>query len=351
MSAEQLAGLDLERAFFPRGRFHELAWDYVPFDDLTGETAVDSRIDRTMRAEAGCVTVVAPSGGGKSAVIAASVARLATDFACVRIPVAAVGDVAGTPIDFGQHILRETVRQADAAITAHQAADLQRAAATRVTTRRAPRGLGARIRVAIPPFSMELAGDLKASAIDEERFANATDVIDGLNRLAGIFESRGGPPVLIFEDTDAWLGTPDGRQTAATADLFFAQSLGVLARDVEIRSIIATHSKYVDLDGYQAVRGRLLAEVPIPSLTDPGPAIAAILEKRIDVSEVDARLEDVFEEDALARLVAEYDHSNRNIRHVLQVCDIALEQAAPTYPERLTGDHLRGASVALTGRA
>lgn len=48
--------------------------------------------------------------------------------------------------------------------------------------------------------------------------------------------------------------------------------------------------------------------------------------------------------------MAEYDHSDRSIRHV-QVCDTALKHAAPTYPDHLTEDHLRGASVALTGHA
>jgi hypothetical protein len=37
-----------------------------------------------------------------------------------------------------------------------------------------------------------------------------------------------------------------------------------------------------------------------------------------------------------------------SIRHVLNVCDTALEPTAPTYPDRLTEDHLRGASVALS---
>ena len=46
MSVDQLASLDVERAFFPRGRFHELGIDYVPFDDLTANAILDSRIDR-----------------------------------------------------------------------------------------------------------------------------------------------------------------------------------------------------------------------------------------------------------------------------------------------------------------
>lgn len=348
MSAEYLSRLDAERAFFPRSRFHELSWDYVPFDDLTAGADVDGRIDRALRAEAGCVSVVAPSGGGKSAAIAAAVQRLEGDFPCIRIPVAAVGDVAGTPMAFGQHILSQVVRQADSLLAAHQRRDLSEAAADRVTTHRPPRGLGAKLRAAIPGLSLELAGDLKSSGLDTERVTNATEVMAGLSRLVSIFEVRGGPPILVFEDTDAWVGGPDEGEVAAAANAFFRHSLGVLIRDVEIRSIIATHTKYVEQHGYLAVRERLLAEIDIPELGDVRRAITRIIGRRIEVSEVEASVDDVFTEDALTRLVAEYDHSGRSIRRVLQVCDTALEQQAPSYPDRLTSDHLRGASVALT---
>lgn len=347
MSAERLAQLDAARAFFPRSRFHELWLDYVPFDELTG-TDVDHRIDRALRAEAGCVTVVAPSGGGKSAVIAAAVRRLQDDFPCVRIPVAAVGEVAATPVAFGQHILRETVRQAGALLAESQRRGLAQAAADRVTRRRQPRGLAGKVRAGTPGLSLELAGDLKSSALDTENLANASDVAAGLERLVGVFEARGGPPILVFEDTDAWLGAPDEGETATAANGFFRHSLGVLIRDVEIRSIIATHTRYVDQDGYRSVRERLLAEIEIPTLDEARDALVRILQRRIEVSDVDAAVSDVFTEDALTRLVAEYDHSQRSIRRVLQVCDTALEQQAPSYPDRLSADHLRGASVALS---
>jgi hypothetical protein len=351
MSSELLERLDGARAFHPRARFHELTLDYVPFDDLTATDGFDSQIDRALRTEAGCITVIGPSGAGKSAAIAATVTRLESEFPCLRIPVAAVGDVAGTPVAFGQHILRETVRQAGALFAAHQREALEAAAVERETKRGATRGLGAKLKAGIPGLSLDVAGDLKDSALDQETLANATDVLEGLHRLVGIFESRGGPPILIFEDTDAWLGTPEGQDTAQVANEFFGGTLGVLVREVEIRSIIATHSHYVELDGYQAIRGRLLAEVEIPPLLDAKAAIAAILQRRMTVSEIDGSVADVFPEDAIARLVAEYDHSNRSIRHVLQVCDTALGQSAPSYPDQLTEDHLRGASVGLTGHS
>lgn len=173
--------------------------------------------------------------------------------------------------------------------------------------------------------------------------------MQGLDRLVSVFTARGREPVLIFEDTDAWLLRTDGGHTADAANRFFADSLGVLVRDVDIRIVIATHPGYIKLDGYRSIRERLLTEVEIPSLDKPKDAITRILQKRIDVTGISAAVAEVFTDQGLARLVAEYDHSRHSIRHVLNVCDTALEQTAPTYPDGLTEDHLRGASVALNG--
>lgn len=349
MSGEILRRLDDGRAFWPRGRFHELALDYVPWDDLTGTESVDGRIDRALLSETGCVPVIGPSGAGKSAAIAAAAHRLSDTFTCLRIPVAAVGDVAGSPVALGQHILREAVQQAEVALASHQKMSLVAAAADKLIRRRPSRGFGAKLSAGIPGLSIELAGDLKDSGLDREDLVNATGVVQGLDRLVSVFTARGREPVLIFEDTDAWLSLKDGGQTAEAANRFFADSLGVLVRDVDIRIVIATHTGYVRLDGYRSIRERLLTEVEIPSLATPRDAIVRILQKRIDVTEVGAIVTDVFTNNGLGRLVAEYDHSNHSIRHVLNVCDTALEQTAPTYPDQLTEDHLRGASVALSG--
>jgi hypothetical protein len=349
MSLEQLAGLDAERAFFPRGRFHELPLDYVPFDELAGEAAVDGRIDRAFRAEAGAVTVVASSGAGKSAAISAAAHRLSSEFACVRVPVAAVGHVAASPVAFGQHVLRETVRRAHDQMRPHQHAALQAASTDRTVVTEGGGQAGVAVKLGIPGLSVDVAGDLKESGLDREHHANASTVLEGLNRLVDIFEVRERSLILVVEDTDAWLGGPDGEVIADVAEGFFSETLAMLVRDLELRVIVATHTRCVSLDGYQRIRPRLLAEVEIPPLAEPETAIGAILQKRIAVSEVEARVEDVFSGDAIARLVAEYDHSGRSIRHVLQVCDTALEHCSPSFPAQLSGDHLRGASVALRG--
>ena len=182
LSAEILQRLDEERAFWPRGRFHELAFDYVPWDELTGSEAVDGRIDRALRAETGCVPSDRAVGVGKSAVIAAAAQRLSDTFTCLRIPVAAVGDVAGSPVALGQHILREAVQQAELALADHQKRSLIESAADKLT-RRDGHKASAGSFVGIPGLSTELAGDLKQSGLDREELVNATGVVQGLDAL------------------------------------------------------------------------------------------------------------------------------------------------------------------------
>jgi hypothetical protein len=177
------------------------------------------------------------------------------------------------------------------------------AAAEKLTRRQPTQGLGAKLRVGIPGLSVELAGDLKQSALDREELVNATGVVQGLDRLVSVFTARGREPVLICEDTDAWLSRTDGGQTADAANRLFADSLGVLVRDVDIRILIATHTGYVKLDGYRAIRERLLTEVEIPSLEKPKDAIATILQKRIDVTAIGGVVADVFTDEALGKCV------------------------------------------------
>jgi hypothetical protein len=235
------------------------------------------------------------------------------------------------------------------ALAAHEKRSLIGAAADKLIRRQPSQGVGGKLRAGIPGLSLEIAGDLKQSGLDQEELVNATGVVQGLDRLVSVFTARSREPVLIFEDTDAWLSRTDGGQTADAANRFFADSLGVLVRDVDIRIVIATHTGYIKLDGYRSIRERLLTEVEIPPLDRPMEAIAQILQKRLEVTGIRGAVGEVFTDQGLARLVAEYDHSRHSIRHVLNVCDTALEQTAPTYPDRLTEDHLRGAPVALNG--
>lgn len=190
LSAEILRRLDEERAFWRRGRFHEFALDYVPWDDLRAlRPSTDGSIARCGARQVG-VPVIGPSGSGKSVVIAAAAQRLSDAFTCLRIPVAAVGDVAGSPVALGQHILREAVQQAELALAAHQSRSLIEAAADRPTRRHrrkaSAEGSGWAFR-ASRPRSPATSNSL---ALDHEQLINATGVVQGLDRLVSVFTAR-----------------------------------------------------------------------------------------------------------------------------------------------------------------
>src|SRR4051812_38930981 len=112
MSVELLAALDAERAFAPRGRFHELNIDYVAFDELTGEPTADDRLRKAIGVEPAINAVIGPSGAGKSALIRAVTGSLVERHPGLRIPVATVGAAAGDPVAIGQHIIAEVLKQA-----------------------------------------------------------------------------------------------------------------------------------------------------------------------------------------------------------------------------------------------
>jgi hypothetical protein len=70
-------------------------------------------------------------------------------------------------------------------------------------------------------------------------------------------------------------------------------------------------TRHAELDGYQTIRARPLTDVAIARLSQPRAAISRILQRRIDGSDVDATVDDVFTQDALTRLVAESDRVAR----------------------------------------
>lgn len=344
MSAQLLEALDRERAFAPRGRFHELSIDYVTFDELTGDRTADDRLRRAIEVEPAINAVVGPSGVGKSALIRAVTETLTEERPGIRIPVAPIGQAAADPVAVGRHVIGEVLAQAD--LARHQREALHRAIAQRVTRRTGTRKGAVGLLGGIPQLvGIQIGGEISSAGLDLDTMGSPADIASGLDRIVQIFAAQELEPILIFEDTDAWLQDPSGPIDDAASD-FFGKSLGTLARDVDINVVIATHPRYTDLSGYRALKGRVLTEIHVPELPRPQEAIATILQKHIDVSEADGQVSDVLTDEALGRLEAEYDHSDRSLRHVLQVCDFALEQAGPIYPDALEAAHVRGAAAA-----
>ena len=346
MSAEQLKKLRAEGAFEPMLRFDELLIDHIPYSQLVG-VDVESELVRELVEETRCVSVLAPSGAGKSSLIAAAAERLPDDRPPLRIAVGTSAEVAEEPVAFGRHVVREARRLLDAQLAAEDRSKLDVAAAVRKVTARG--GSGAKIEVALPPIkgiSGKTALELRKSVVQLEEDLGDSGMLEALAALIGAFAGHRLRPVLIFDDTDHWLGRDErGRRVA---NQFFAGPVRLIAKELDhVSAVVATHDVYTDVPGYSAARS-LLVEVEVPRLEPPRDGLAKILGRHVERSGVKASLDEVLENDALVRLEAEYERLNRDLRATLRIAHVALKLAGPSYPERLGVEDIRAAATYLS---
>ena len=243
------------------------------------------------------------------------------------------------------HIMREVRAHAQGRqLTREQRARIERALADKRTRRGAQARVTAGLKLEpLPGFTADLHGELSKSTLDHEYSANMTDAAEGMAQLRGMFEHHGRVPVLIMEDTDAWL-RGSGRDDSETVEAFFSRNVARIAREFEITLIVAAHDTYLGTAGYQRAREVMAGEIIIPSLRRPQEALRSILQRRIERADVNAGVSDVFEDAAIIRLEAEYDHG-RSIRRVLRLAHDALDASGPGFPARLTDGHIRSAAI------
>lgn len=344
MSADILAQLQAADAFEPMRRYEELPIDHVTYAELAGED-VEGRLQAAVTGDARCVSVVGPTGSGKSSLIATVSRQLPAEHPALRIPVNVIGEAAADPAEFGRHVVREVRRLLEAQLTKQQKKGLERADAAKVV--RASRGGGFKAELALPEIKglgAKLGIDLRSATEQIEHEHSASDVLGGLEQLIRVFAYHKLQPVLIVDDTDQWLGRDDSGQQLAHA--FFSGPVRMIAKDLPISLVVATHQDYRTVDGYKEAAG-LIEEICLPDLPHPREALATILSRRISASDVAAELEEALEPNALVRLEAEYDNRPRNLRHALLVAHVALRQSGPPYPERLGADQIRSAALSL----
>lgn len=331
MGAAELQLLAKRRAFRPRTYLPELVEDHVLFDKL-GAGSPEEQVRRGLTTETGVIAVVGPSGAGKSSLIAA-VAAAAVDeaFAPLRIGVANAESYLRDPTQFAQHVIREVQQRADDILgdqrevlepaTAASRTELPRETTTRV---------GGRLSTGL--FAGEVARQVRTKAESLIQEANPTDSAAGLEQVVQIFSHHNLKPILLFEDTDAWVG----REDETTASAFFKR-LTQLARQLNIRVLVAVHPDYKRLGGFRAIEEVLLDQVEIPVFPDAAVALKQILQHYIRRVELQADVDEVVERDALIWLGSQYD-TDHNLRRVLNLVDRALGQVEG---DRVSVRHLR----------
>jgi hypothetical protein len=312
MSQEALATLREGNALAQTLTFEQLEAYHVPFDDLSGELAVEHQLKYWANCR-GRVALIGDSGAGKSSVLASVFGALSEGLpkglVPTRIPVGIVGEA--TIVDVGgfcrhlvKHVLTwaapEALSDDERTSLESQLAQLERRTGKR---RRAGFSLGTG---RLLPVDARLSADLTGVAADFETALGNGDVVRALKRLVALFRARDLEPFFVFDDTDAWLQLP-GQEEAATrlASGFFGANVRMLSREIDCGIALAVHRSYLDLPAYRHVAESLEA-IEIPVLADPIAAIRAILQRRIDVDELSVTVEDAFDDDAIAALAGAY---------------------------------------------
>jgi len=332
VTQEALAAIRDGNALAQTLPFEQLQAYHVPFDELTGGATIETQLDY-WSTRSGHVALVGASGTGKSSVMAAVLGALSPSvpdhLVPVRIPVELAEPRAVTEFGaFGRHVVRHILSAAapEALSSREQGeiearlADLERRSGRR---RRGGFSLGTG---RLLPVDASLSADLTGAAVDLDRQVQNGEVAVAFARLVALFRGRGLEPFLIFDDTDAWLQLPGQEEEARNlATGFFGNNVRTLSREVDCGFVLAVHRSYLELPAYQAIADSL-EHIELPVLADPGTAITAMIERRIEVDGLGIAVADAFDDGALEALALIYSNAP-DIRRVLAIAGSAARKA------------------------
>lgn len=349
MSLELLEDLEAVRAFEPTHRYEDLSTFHVPFDLLTGDALTEGAL-RKVAESGGRAALVAPSGAGKSSVIASVLGPLVEDLAeeivPLRIPVAATdAETATEPRAFTQHLIRTVIRYSTEILEPKELAAMRRSAADQLSVQGPQRSrrwaVGAPKLVADAGFAAEIKSG--AEQVNDE--ISAGETVEAVARLVELFRAHGREPFFVIDDSDRWIRI-EGTDLLDVASAFFRQIVPLLAREVGCGFAIAVHDDYVELESYQAAQEQLSRIISVPMPADAIKAVSTILNRRIELAGLDASGNELIDAAAIEMLAERYE-ADRNLRRMLATVNRATQRGCADGVNALGPDLIQTARADL----
>jgi ABC-type phosphonate transport system ATPase subunit len=333
-----LADLAESYPFESTPSFLDLADYHLPFDTLVSGAAVEAPLLAAAKRRER-IALIASSGSGKSSVVAHTFGPTVDGVAPIVIQVKPLPvDAVCRPEAVAGEILRSAHRYSEQ-LGALAPGERDRIIAATAGERRLSHG-----STTSAGFGLGLGwltGQRTTEVMRQSEFTETVGLAEKTATIAAVLEIArrdGLHPVLIFDDTDRWLGGED----AVIVDRFFDEVLRWLASDVDASVVVAVHDRYVE-DRPDRL-AFLDTRIRVPALTDQS-QLAAMLTRRaalnlgrqLPIGEFAAR-------EAIDALWAAYLNGS-SVRRVVQLTHIALQEAIRDGASQVIGAAHVGAAL------
>jgi hypothetical protein len=342
MSRADLLAVQGAHAFDDAPKRDELGWYHVPFQDIVGPSRIEDNLLAACRRRER-LAIVGDSGAGKSSLINGSLGPLAADIAPVIVPVSAEPrDTIVEPRSMFAVIGAAIVRQArEAGAVSDQRAD--EALAETTTDRRVGRAPERARRFGFGVLGNQVSTDLTRQFEERQTIERSADeTLATVGQMMDMLRDPGGlVPVLVFDDSDRWLGDADN----TTRREFFGRMLPSL-RELPCALVVAIHRHDLSDDNLRSDITRTLeVRIDVPRLPSVE-ALRAVLDSRTQ-AHCQIEIRRVIDQTGLHRIFAAYTAGLRHeLRGVLKTVHVALTEACDARAERITDRHI-DAAIAL----
>lgn len=316
MSAEHLRqaiASDALKSTPPRSGLAEL---HLPFDQLHGEEVVEGRLVRELQARER-IGVVGPSGSGKSSAAAYLGNANATELAMITVPLTMLSD---DELPEPGTVLEHLIQQLRASVDGSDTREIHMTSAS----------------VSAGPswLTVELAAEIREQVAVEPD--SLPGLLDTLRQVLRGIEASGGRPVLVFDDTDRWVGRAGFDDPARQREAFFMRTLRAVMDELDCAMLVAAHDTYRGTD----LLDGLGVLVDVPKMRSGG-QLRRLLDHRLEVADAGCCAADLLEGGAVNALYEYYmSDAQHSVRNVIQV----VKQAAQ---ETLNAGHGRVSGMAI----